>query len=74
MVVRSAPCFALRRKFVLLRVLPYLCHDRLQLFLGVVISIRNMVSKVASGHETVPKYPVATDRVKTGSDDNETSK
>ena len=71
MVVRAAPCFALRRKFVLL---PYLCHDRLQLFLGVVISIRNMVSKVASGHETVPKYPVATDRVKTGSDDNETSK
>ena len=74
MVVRAAPYSALRRKFVLLRVLSYLCHDHLQRFLGAVISIRNMVSKVASDHETVPKYPVATERAKTGSDDNDASK
>ena len=74
MVVRAAPYSPLRRKFVLLRALSYLCHDRLQRFLGAVISIRNMARKVASDHETVPKYPVATDRVKTGSDDNDTSK
>lgn len=57
-----------------MRVLSYLCHDRLQLFWGAVISIRNMVSKVANDHETVPKYPVAMDRAKTGLDDNDTSK